>query len=207
MEKQIGTEMEQRKGRRLVVFPLPLQGHISPMLQLAGILHSEGFSITIIHTNFNSPNPSNYPNFTFHSIPDDLSESETEASASDVVLLLKLLNAKCVEPFSDCLVKLLSDASEDPISCLISDAIFYFTRAVADTLKLPRIVLRTGGVSSFLVFAAFPLLRERGYLPIQGNVLLHFLLLICLHFLCTFLLLFSLGKIRFIPLNYQHFTF
>lgn len=160
--------MEQRKGRRLVLFPLPLQGHINPMLDLANILHSKGFSITLIHTNFNSPNPSNYPHFTFHFIQDGLSESE--AFTNDVVSLLTLLNIKCVEPFKDCLRKLVSDndVSEEPVSCLISDAIFHFTQAVADSLKLPRIVLRTGGASSFVVFAAFPLLREKGYLPIQG---------------------------------------
>ncbi|KAL4620985.1 hypothetical protein ACB092_06G195800 [Castanea dentata] len=161
--------MEQRKGRRLVLFPLPFQGHINPMLLLATILHSKGFSITIICTNFNSLNPSNFPNFTFHSIPDGILESE--ASSKDVVFIAKLLNTKCVEPFRDCMVKLLSDVSEEPISCLISDAFFYFTQAVADSLKLPRVVLRTGGLSSFIVFAAFPLLRERGYLPIQDSQL------------------------------------
>ncbi|KAK7828062.1 udp-glycosyltransferase 76f1 [Quercus suber] len=69
------------------------------------------------------------------------------------------------------MVKLLSDVSEEPISCLISDAFFYFTQAVADSLRLPRVVLRTGGLSSFVVFVAFPLLRERGYLPIQDSQL------------------------------------
>ncbi|TKY47493.1 UDP-glycosyltransferase 76F1 [Spatholobus suberectus] len=63
--------------------------------------------------------------------------------------------------------KLLSDESEEPVACLISDALCYFTQAVADSLRLPRIVLRTGGVSSFVAFAAFPLLREKGYIPIQ----------------------------------------
>ncbi|KAL4620987.1 hypothetical protein ACB092_06G195900 [Castanea dentata] len=166
MENQIDIQMDQRKGRRLVLFPLPFQGHINPMLLLATILHSKGFSITIIHTNFNSLNPSHYPNFTFHSIPDGLLESE--ASSLDLVALAKLLNIKCTDPFRDCMDKLLSDASEEPISCLISDSLFYFTQAVADSLKLPRVVLRTGGLSSLVVFAAFPLLRERGYLPIQA---------------------------------------
>jgi UDP:flavonoid glycosyltransferase YjiC (YdhE family) len=171
MENQIDTKMEKRKGRRLVLFPLPLQGHINPMLLLASILHSKGYSITIINTNFNSLNPSHYPNFTFHSLPDGLLESES-SSSSDLVVLIKLINIKCVAPFRDCMVKLLSDVSEEPVSCLISDAVFYFTQAVADSLKLPRIVLRTSGVSSFVVFAAFPLLRERGYLPIQGTYVL-----------------------------------
>ncbi|KAL4639127.1 hypothetical protein ACB092_03G195300 [Castanea dentata] len=169
MENPIDTQMEQRKGRRLVLFPLPFQGHINPMLLLATILHFKGFSITIIHTNFNSLNPSNFPNFTFHCIPDGILESE--ASSKDVVTLVKLLNTKCVEPFQDGMVKLLSDVSEEPISCLISDALFYFTQAVADSLKLPRVVLRTGCLSSSVVFAAFPLLRERGYLPIQDSQL------------------------------------
>nr|XP_048325483.1 UDP-glycosyltransferase 76B1-like [Ziziphus jujuba var. spinosa] len=86
------------------------------MLQLANILYSKGFSISIIHTSFNSPNPSNYPHFTFHSICEGLAE-------------------------------------------------------IAESLKLLRVVLRTGSASSFLAFAAFPLLRERGYLPIQDSQL------------------------------------
>ncbi|KAG4920270.1 hypothetical protein JHK82_049234 [Glycine max] len=47
------------------------------------------------------------------------------------------------------------------------NALCYFTQAVADSLQLPRIVLRTGGVSSFVAFTAFPSLREKGYVPIQ----------------------------------------
>uniref|UniRef100_A0A5B7AX51 Putative UDP-glucoronosyl/UDP-glucosyl transferase family protein n=1 Tax=Davidia involucrata TaxID=16924 RepID=A0A5B7AX51_DAVIN len=172
MESNKGeTEMQERKGRRLVLFPLPLQGHINPMLQLANILHSKGFSIVIIHTNFNSPNPSNFPHFTFQPIPDGLLES-SEASTTDVLALLSLLNVTCVSPFQECLARLLSDVlEEEPIACLITDAMLHFTRAVADSLKLPRIVLRTGGVSSFVAFAAFPLLLEKGYLPIQNSQL------------------------------------
>ena len=78
---------------------MPLQGHITPMLQLASILYTKGFSITIIHTQFNPPNPSNYPCFAFHSIPDGLLESE--ANTSDVIRLLTLMNVNCITPFRD----------------------------------------------------------------------------------------------------------
>lgn len=82
------------------------------------------------------------------------------------------LNVKCLVPFKECVEKLLSDVSEEAVvSCFISDALCYFTQAVADNLQLPRIVLRTGGVSSFVAFAAFPILRQKGYLPIQGYLL------------------------------------
>jgi hypothetical protein len=172
--KNSGTDIQvdQRNGRRLVLFPLPLQGHVNPMIQLANILHSKGFSITIIHTTFNSPDPSKYPHFTFHSIQEEL--TETEASTADIIALVSSLNIKCVAPFRDCVSRLLSDVSEDPIACLISDAIFHFTTAVSKGLKLPRIVLRTGGASSFRIFTALPFLKEKGYLPIQGNFF-HFL--------------------------------
>ncbi|KAK4403332.1 UDP-glycosyltransferase 76F1 [Sesamum angolense] len=166
MENRGESQLQGRLGRRLLLFPLPLQGHINPTLQLANILHSKGFSITIVHTKLNSPNPSNYPHFTFFPIDDGLSENN-EASRNDIVSLLTVLNVKCIEPFKQAMSELLADSSGDPIACLISDAILHFTTAVCKSLNLPRLVLRTGGVSSFLAFAAFPLLLEKGYLPVQ----------------------------------------
>ncbi|TXG49882.1 hypothetical protein EZV62_025757 [Acer yangbiense] len=160
--------LQRQKKRRLVLFPLPLQGHINPMLQLASILyHKAGFSITIIHTNFNSPNSSNYPHFSFRSIPEAL--SETEASTTDIIAFVMLLNVKCVVPFQDCLAELLGGGGDDDddVACLITDAAWYFTQAVADTLKLPRIVLLPTSVCFFNAFTAIPLLYEKGCLPMQ----------------------------------------
>ncbi|KAK1364940.1 hypothetical protein POM88_040501 [Heracleum sosnowskyi] len=42
-------------------------------------------------------------------------------------------------------------------------AILHFSSAVAKSFELPRLVLRTSGVSSFLAFAAFPVLQQKGY--------------------------------------------
>ncbi|GMH30574.1 hypothetical protein Nepgr_032417 [Nepenthes gracilis] len=162
--------MEKRPmmGRRIVLFPLPLLGHMNPMFQLADILHAKGFSISIIHTNFNAPNPENHIGFTFHPISDGLLASE--ASALDPITLFHILNVKCVAPFRDCLSQMLADAlEEEPIACLITDGILHFTQAVADSLKLPRLVLRTSNASSFLAIAALPLLRQKGYLAVQGT--------------------------------------
>ncbi|KAL6327323.1 hypothetical protein AAG906_018776 [Vitis piasezkii] len=108
----------------------------NPMLLLANILHAKGFSITIIHTHFNSPNPANYPSSPSIQSP-----------------------------------TLLSNPSEEPIACLITDAVWHFTQAVANSLKLPRMVLRTSSVSSFLAVAAMPYLQKSGYLPIKDSQL------------------------------------
>ncbi|KAL5580891.1 hypothetical protein UlMin_013333 [Ulmus minor] len=56
---------QTQRSRLVVLVPCPFQGHISPMLQLGDMLHSKGFSITIVHANFNSPNPQNHSHFTF----------------------------------------------------------------------------------------------------------------------------------------------
>ncbi|XVF24004.1 hypothetical protein REPUB_Repub13aG0089300 [Reevesia pubescens] len=159
------------KGHGVALFPMPFQGHVNPMFQLAKILYAKGFSITIIHTKFNSPNPSNYPHFRFCSISDGLSDNLTVPSdVNNLLTFLSLLNLNCLTPFRDCLAKLLSnDLEEVPIACLVTDALWHFTQAVADDLKLPRIVLRTSNVSSFLALTSMPFLRERGYLSLQDS--------------------------------------
>lgn len=156
-------------GGHLVLFPCPLQGHINPMLQLATILHSNGFSITIIHTQFNSPNPSNYPNFSFQPIPDGLTEEQ--ACTKDFIAQISVINVNCRLPFRDRLAQLVSNMPLDTITCIISDAIMHFTQGVADELKLPRIIIRTSSSISFVPFAYFPLLRNKGYIPIQDHLL------------------------------------
>jgi hypothetical protein len=163
-------EKQRGKGNRIILMPSPFQGHITPLLQLSNILYSKGFSITIVHTVFNSPDPSSYPHFTF--LPLHGALSETEASKVDAVHLTEVINVRCVQPFKECLTMLLSHdkVKEDgSVSCFIADAALYFTQGVCDEVGVPRIVLRTGGASSFLVFASFPLLREKGYFPVQGR--------------------------------------
>ncbi|KAG9130785.1 hypothetical protein Leryth_020016 [Lithospermum erythrorhizon] len=157
---------------RLILFPSPLQGHINPMLQLAHILHSNSFSITILHTKLNSPDPSHHPHFTFLALDDGLSQTESSME-EDIIELTRLINVKCVDPLRASLRKLLDDqqvsGTGERIACLISDAALYATREVAESVKLRRIVLRTGGVSSFVIFKEIPMLLEKGYLPIQES--------------------------------------
>ncbi|CAI0443402.1 unnamed protein product [Linum tenue] len=161
------SHIQQKKMRRLLLFPTPLQGHINPMIQLAHILYSKGFSITILHNNFNSPDPSKYPFFTFHLIPEGLSEKES--SSMDATSLIALLNEKLAETLQDHLSMLLSENTDDPVAALIADASWNFTQGVADAAKLPRFVLRTSNACSFLVYNSFPLLLEKGYMPVKES--------------------------------------
>ncbi|KAD7480195.1 hypothetical protein E3N88_03331 [Mikania micrantha] len=139
--------------RRIILFPTPFQGHINPMLQLANILHTHGFQITIIHAKFNAPNPSNHPHFSFKPINDGFAEiADQLATNQDATYFRKYLNKSCEDPFRDCLAGLLAEPGQDPVACLITDAAFYFAQAVADELKLPRMVLRTSNLGCVLAY-------------------------------------------------------
>lgn len=148
--------------RKLLLFPLPFQGHVTPMLHLASVLHSKGFSITIIQANFNFIDPNKFPHFAFRFLDDGLSSSSLPPDSTNII---SLLNSSCMEPFRNCLGQVLS--GNEPVSCLIVDPMWGFTKDVADSFNLPRISIRTGSMSAFVVYDSLPLLRATGYYPLQ----------------------------------------
>ncbi|MBA0821582.1 hypothetical protein Goarm_018430 [Gossypium armourianum] len=131
---------KQQKSSHVVLVMVTFQGHITPMLQLASILHSKGFSITIVHTEFNSPNPSNHPEFTFISIPDKLTESHF--SDKDPASPVWNLNKNCAAPLQQCLEKILHSLHH--IAAVIYDTLMYSAQTITEDLGLLGIVLRTG---------------------------------------------------------------
>ncbi|KAJ0083744.1 hypothetical protein Patl1_31331 [Pistacia atlantica] len=42
------------------------------------------------------------------------------------------------------------NSDEEKISCIIYDELMYFSEAVANEMKLPSIILRTGGITAFI---------------------------------------------------------
>ncbi|KAL7614657.1 UDP-glycosyltransferase 76G1 [Lactuca sativa] len=175
MENQVGRSSCRRQ--RVVLFPLPFQGHINPMLQLANILYFNGFSITIIHTNFNSQYTSNYPQFTFRAVLDNDSKDNNLAKLSskgigDLLSGIMVLNQCSEESLRQELDQMLiaSKQQQEPIVCLITDALWYFTQSVADSLKLPRMVLRTSSLFCVNVYASIPVLEDQGYFNQANSV-------------------------------------
>ncbi|KAK4441096.1 UDP-glucose iridoid glucosyltransferase [Sesamum alatum] len=137
-----GVERRRRR-RRVVLVPYPFQGHITPMLQLGSILHSKGFSILIAHTKFSSPNPSNYPHFTFLPLSDNLDGFDT--SFHNLLNVMSVINSNCEAPFEEHMMQMVAEEEVcgQQVACIIYDPIMKFADAVANRLKLPSIVLRT----------------------------------------------------------------
>ncbi|KAF3454616.1 hypothetical protein FNV43_RR05064 [Rhamnella rubrinervis] len=154
----------QRRRRCLVLVPCPYQGHINPMLQLGTILHSNGFSITIGHTDFNSPDPKTHPHFCFLPIPDGLSQHDI--STGDIAHIISTINDNCKLSFQQ-----LVEQKQHEIACIIFDEHMYFCDAVAANLKLPSIALRTTSAATFLARSAVISLIRQGCLPFQASSL------------------------------------
>lgn len=155
---------EQR--RRLVLVAAPFQGHINPLLQLSALLHSKGFPITIVHTQFNSPDPSNYPDFNFLFLQDGLSDHDI--ASLDLTAIVLVLNDKCQLPFQECLAKLVKEQETrgDQIACVIYDELSYFSEATAHNLKLPSIIFRTSNANTFLARSVLIEMYVLGRIPL-----------------------------------------
>ena len=178
-KKEILKYCNNNNNNHLVLIPCPLQGHMSPMLHLAKLLHSKGFMITIIliSTTHELSNPSeSYPEFLFQSI-DGVSPESVCASligGGDIMLYLFLLNEKCKAPFKDyCLLmsklRPYSGGCFGPVSCIVYDAVMYFSADVADEVEIPRIVLRTSSASTFLALS-LDQLKQKGSVAKGGKV-------------------------------------
>ncbi|KAK9061128.1 hypothetical protein SSX86_018308 [Deinandra increscens subsp. villosa] len=158
------------RHRRIILFPLPYQGHVNPMLQLANLLYSKGFSITILHTNFNKPKTSNYPHFTFKFIldndPHDERYSKLPLQGMGSFARVLLFNECGADELRH---QLELELSEKDVSCLVTDAYWYFTQSVADSLSLPRLVLRTTSLFCFPVFGSISLFHDLGYFNLSDN--------------------------------------
>ncbi|KAI3513691.1 hypothetical protein L1887_21030 [Cichorium endivia] len=161
-----------------VCIPFPAQGHINPMLKLAKILHSKGFHITFVNTEFNhqrllkSQGPdtlSHDPSFKFETIPDGLPPPENLDATQDIPTLCKSTSESCLEPFKKLLMKLNDTTTTPPVSCIISDGAMSFTLDAADELGIPEVLFWTTSACGFLAYVHYSTLTQKGFIPLKDS--------------------------------------
>ncbi|KAG7036960.1 UDP-glucose iridoid glucosyltransferase, partial [Cucurbita argyrosperma subsp. argyrosperma] len=168
-------QTQSPKRRRLVLVPCPYQGHITPMLQLGTFLHNNGgFSITIAHTRFNSPDPSNYPFFQFLYLDDGIPKHE--AIPADLIAVLLDLNVNCRASFEDQMRRLIGGgggggAGEEVVAGVIYDEVMFFCEEVLSDLKVRSFILRTTCAAASLARMALVHLNDEGYFPLKECML------------------------------------
>ncbi|CDO97432.1 unnamed protein product [Coffea canephora] len=160
-----------------LVIPYPAQGHIRPILKLAKILHSQGFYITFVNTEFNHrrlirahgpDSVKGLDDFQFKTIPDGLSPSDTNAT-QDIPSLCNSIQNTCLVPFLN-LVKNLNESSDSPrVSCIVSDGVMSFTLQAAEELNIPEVVFFTISACGFMGYLHYAELVARGYVPLKDE--------------------------------------
>ncbi|KAL2342126.1 hypothetical protein Fmac_010066 [Flemingia macrophylla] len=162
------------KKPHALVIPFPTQGHINPFLKLAKILHSKGFHITFVNSEFNhqrllnsrGPNALNgFPDFHFETIPDGLPPSNMDATQNISALCASTRN-NCFIPFCN-LISKLNHSNAPPVTCIFSDGIMSFTVKASDQYGLPNILFWTHSAGGFMSFKQCKNLMERGLIPLK----------------------------------------
>ncbi|KAJ3702616.1 hypothetical protein LUZ61_006321 [Rhynchospora tenuis] len=164
-----------------VCIPYPAQGHVTPMLKLAQLLHScYGFHITFVNTHYNhrrllnsgalSPDL-NVPDFHFESIPDGLpAPSEGfEDATQDITELCRSVEKNCLKPFKELLGRVNGIDGSPPVSCIVSDGVMSFTLDAAQEMGLPEIIFWTTSACGYCGYLHYKELLQRGIFPLKDE--------------------------------------
>ncbi|VVB16605.1 unnamed protein product [Arabis nemorensis] len=136
--------------KRIVLVPVPAQGHVTPIMQLGKALDLKGFSITVVQTQNNRVSSSkDFSDFQFLTIPDSLPESDLK-TLGPLKFMIKL-NQTCEASFKQCLGQLLKEQSNaHDIACVVYDEYMYFSEAAAKEFQLPSVVFSTTNATAFV---------------------------------------------------------
>jgi UDP-N-acetylglucosamine:LPS N-acetylglucosamine transferase len=152
------------RRRVVVLFSLPFQGHLNPTLKLAALLRARGLAVTVLHTDFNAPDPARHPELAFVPIHEAPLPDAAVSPDSDILAKLLALNAAVAAPFRKALASL-----KDAVACAVVDGQCYAAMDAASRLGVPVLALRTDSAASLRNMLAMPRLRDAGYLSFKGK--------------------------------------
>ncbi|MQM04500.1 hypothetical protein Taro_037298 [Colocasia esculenta] len=162
-----------------VCIPYPAQGHINPMMKLAKLLHSKGFHITFVNTEYNSRRLLNsrgptaldgLPDFCFQTIPDGLPPSDLANCTQHTPSLCKSTMNSCLPHFRGLLTRLNGNREGvPPVSCVVYDAIMSFALDAAEELRVPAVLFWPAGACAFMGVYSYKEAIDRGLFPLRDE--------------------------------------
>lgn len=167
------------KKPHVVCVPAPFQGHINPMMKLAKLLHSRGFYITMVLTEFSftrlasssaadSPSFQGLHDFSFETIPDGLPPNHTRGMADFEVMCLSL-QGEPKKAFRGLLVRFLASSDIPPITSIISDGSMLFPHGIGKELGISVSLFFTTSACGMLGYMQYDELVKRGLFPLKDE--------------------------------------
>ncbi|KAL3523921.1 hypothetical protein ACH5RR_016755 [Cinchona calisaya] len=164
----------------VLIFPLPVQGHVNSMLRLAELLCLAKLHVTFIvsdfchdrllkHTNVESRFVC-YPGFSFQTISDGLPEDHPRAGEGipDIMPALKRVTAPL---FKQMMIekRCFASSTRRAITCIIADGVLSFTTEFAQENGIALVYFRTASAAAFWAIFCMPELIEAREIPLKGN--------------------------------------
>ncbi|KAF3335424.1 UDP-glycosyltransferase 85A2-like protein [Carex littledalei] len=150
-----------------VCIPVPAQGHMTPMLALAKLLHSSGFHITFVNTEFNhrrllrshNGDLGSFPDFQFMTIPDGLPDSDDVSTRETNIS--QSINHEELPP------------ALATVTYIISDASMSFALDAANEIGIPCALFRFCSACAFMAYLHYGKLLDKGLFPLKDAAQLH----------------------------------
>ncbi|CAL4968620.1 unnamed protein product [Urochloa decumbens] len=159
------------KKPHAVCLPFPAQGHITPMLKLAKILHGRGFDVTFVNTEYNhrrlvrsrgAAAVAGVPgSFRFAAIPDGLPASDADAT-QDPASISHATKHHCPPHF-----RRLLAAAAAPVACVVADGLMSFAVDAANNIGVPCALFWTASACGYMGYRNFRPLIDRGIIPLK----------------------------------------
>lgn len=168
------SSKEAQLPPHVLMFPLPAQGHINPMFNLAQLLCSSNFHVTFIVSEFNHRrllnHTSTHPGFQFQTIPDGLPDDHPRAGRGimDMFASITKIAGPCLKKMM-IEKELFASAKRRPVTCLIADGLFSFAPDFAEESGIPLIYFRTSSACSFWAYFWAKSVIEAKEIPFLEN--------------------------------------
>lgn len=177
----------------VLIFPLPLQGHINPMLKLAELLCLSGLHVTVLlseHTYSrlcrHADIESRCPGLRLAAMSDGLPADHPRVGVRTIEIMMSLLEVGGAEfrKLLETTDALSHGGARRRVNCLIMDGVLGFAVPVAQEMGIPFIYFRTSSPCSFWAYFCFNDVIQAGEIPLKGNIdqtSSHFIILLLLN--------------------------
>ncbi|KAH6821216.1 hypothetical protein C2S53_010330 [Perilla frutescens var. hirtella] len=171
---------EEKLPPHVLIFPLPAQGHINPMLNLAHLFCLSQFHVTFIVSEFshrrllkNSAVPTafaRYPGFQFRALPDGLPDDHPRAGEKFFEMIPSVTNVM-VPSFKKMMIQeeFLASGHRRPVTCIVSDGSLSFVGDFAEENGLPLVYFRTAAAGYLWTLFCYPQLLQAQEIPFIGK--------------------------------------